>query len=162
MPSTYDKITSTTFSASSSVNFTSIPSTYTDLRIVFSAVGSTTNFVRVSFNNVNTGTAYSRVRLFGDGTNAQADQATGSPYMSPFYSSLSTTIPELYIHDIFSYAGSTSKSMLTQVSADLNGSGGVARIISLWSSTAAITSVQLYPSSGTITGTATLYGIVKA
>jgi hypothetical protein len=68
--------------------------------------------------------------------------------------------------DLFSYAGSTNKTILTTTSTDKNGSGGVGRIVSLWRSTSAITGITITDggagfgwASGT---TATLYGILRA
>lgn len=158
---TYEPIATSTFTAASTVDFTSIPGTYTDLRIVFTAIGSTTNYERIRFNG-DTGFNYSRTLLAGDGSATYSTRTTGDDYIRVYYDALSTTLPSVYIHDIFSYAGSTNKTMLSTVASDKNGSGTVVRCVNLWRSTSAITSISIYPSTGTITGTATLYGIKSA
>ena len=158
---TYEPIATSTFTTASTVDFTSISGTYTDLRIVFTAIGSTTNYQRIRFNS-DTGTNYSRTLLYGDGSAAGSSRTSNDDYIRVYYDTLSTTLPSVYIHDIFSYAGSTNKTMLSTVASDKNGSGSVARCVNLWRSTAAITSISIYASTGTITGTATLYGIKAA
>jgi hypothetical protein len=67
-------------------------------------------------------------------------------------------------YDIFSYAGSTFKTLLMTTSGDQNGSGWVERIVGLYRSTSAITSISIDASASTfaVGSTATLYGILKA
>jgi hypothetical protein len=107
-------------------------------------------------------TNYSRLYLFSNGTNA----LTGSQQTleSIRGDTLQTTIPIFQAFDIFSYAGSTYKTVLMDLCRDLNGSGQVSRMVGTWRSTSAITSVGLYLSTGNfeIGTTATLYGIKKA
>jgi hypothetical protein len=158
---TYEPLATTTFSASSSITFNSISSSYTDLRIVLTVLGSTANFVRMRFNS-DTGTNYSRTLLSGDGSTATSTRTTNDDYIRVYSAALSTTIPSLYTHDIFSYAGSKNKTLLSSVAGDFNGSGEVTRTVNLWRSTSAINTILIYASSGTITGTATLYGIKAA
>jgi hypothetical protein len=68
--------------------------------------------------------------------------------------------------DIFSYAGSTNKTVLNKVATDKNGSGGVEYNVGLWRSTSAITSISLTLEASAqdfpVGTTATLYGILKA
>jgi hypothetical protein len=66
--------------------------------------------------------------------------------------------------DIFSYAGSTYKTVLTNESTDMNGSGAATVAVQMWRSTSAITSISLNLSTSTIAAgsTATLYGIKNA
>ena len=70
----------------------------------------------------------------------------------------------LYTIDIFSYAGSTYKTMLNSLSNDLNGSGKVISEVGLWRSTAAITSLTLTADSTSMAAntTLTLYGVKSA
>ena len=69
----------------------------------------------------------------------------------------------LYTLDIFSYTGSTNKTVLVTNSVDQNGSGQVGRVVGLWRNTAAITTITLSDSSNFAIGTtATLYGIKAA
>ena len=165
MATTYEKIASTTLgSANASINFTSIAGTYTDLRIVFVGTATSATGLRVQFNS-DTGTNYSRTSLLGDGGSVYAQRASNEPYISlGINDNLSTTIPTLRTIDIFSYAGSTNKTVLTTESTDLNGGGAATVAVQLWRNTGAITSISLNVSGTTIAAgsTATLYGILKA
>jgi hypothetical protein len=71
MTATYDSIASTTLATNStSVSFSNISGTYTDLVVVFS--GSHTagpDSVKLRFNN-NTTSSYSQLQLIGDGSSA--------------------------------------------------------------------------------------------
>jgi len=165
MATTYEKIATTTLSSTSAtITFSSIAATYTDLRIVF--VGSTNtvgNGIIVRFNS-DTATNYSQTYLYGSGSAAGSGRQTSVGYLYLATAALSTTIPQLVTADIFSYAGSTYKTVLGTASQDLNGSGYVDMNVGLWRSTSAITTVALNNESGSfnIGTTATLYGIKAA
>jgi len=165
MPATYEPIATTTLgSAAASIDFTSIPATYTDLRIVFVGTSTAATGLRMQFNS-DTGTNYSRTTLTGDGSGVYAQRGTNITFISlGVNDNLNTTTPTMRCADIFSYAGSTNKTVLTEESSDLNGSGGVVRGVQLWRNTGAITSISLNVSGTTMkTGTtATLYGIKSA
>jgi hypothetical protein len=163
MPTTYEPIqTYTLGSAAASIDFTSIGSAYTDLRIVLTGTSSTGNSIRARFNS-DSGTNYSTTILFGNGSSATTSQSTGLAHIFITNGS-STTIPLMATLDIFSYAGSTFKTSLATQSRDENGSGVVGNSVQLWRNTAAITNISLFLSSGNLqTGTiATLYGIKNA
>ena len=164
---TFEPLATTTLSsAASSITFSSIPSTYTDLRVVMvPTVASGTGLVFLRFNSDATST-YSVTELYGNGTGAFSSSTTNSTNgINLTGSGLGvTTTPHLYTADIFSYAGSTYKSVLNTISEDQNGSGYVISQVGMWRSTAAITTVALV-STGTSYAagtTATLYGILKA
>lgn len=166
MPSTYEPIATTTLgSAASSITFSSIPATYTDLRIVLVTNGVTSGVNAFCRFNSDTGTNYSFTSLYGEGTAAGSNRSTGSNGMQlDFYYSLDITIPNMITLDIFSYAGSTNKTSLITFSNNLNGLGSTERGVGLWRSTAAINTILLYMNGqnfkiGTI---ATLYGIKAA
>jgi len=162
MPATYEKIATTTLGSNTpSITFSSIPATYTDLRVVCVATGSGNFGARL---NGDTGTNYSHTDLTGSGSTASGYAASGQSYMviDNALNGLGST-PQLYTLDIFSYAGSTYKSTLVTANEDNNGSGYVSYQAYLWNSTAAINSVTVLGSSTLNTGTtATLYGILKA
>ena len=166
MATTYDKIATTTLgSSASSITFSSIAASWTDLRLVMTAITSTNSITELQFNG-DTGTNYSDTVLYGNGTSAYSAKDTSNNYIYTYASTSSSalTIPAFYTIDIFSYAGSTYKTALLTGSGDTNNSGRVANIVGLWRSTSAITSVTVLPNSGTYsTGTtATLYGIKAA
>jgi hypothetical protein len=164
MATTYEKIATTTLgSAAADITFTSIPATYTDLRIVWlgTATGGGVDFY-LRFNS-DTGTNYSGTYLYGDGSSAGSQRVT-SENAARLSFGLSSTIPTTTQIDIFSYTGSTFKTLLSAFSNDFNGSGETRRSVHLWRSTSAVTSITLSPSSSTFASgtTATLYGILKA
>ena len=166
---TYEPIATTTLgSAAATITFSSIPSTYTDLRLVMVAQSVSGGTIIYVTYNASGGTAYSQTDLYGLG-------AGGTPYGSQSTTStsrislanisgLSTTIPTMYTLDVFSYAGSTYKTCLATQIEDKNGSGAVANTVGLWRNTSAISSIELTKSSGNFTAgtTATLYGIKAA
>jgi hypothetical protein len=166
MPATYEPIATTTLgSAAASITFSSIPSTYTDLRLVL--VGRNNSGAaswRLEYN-ASAGTAYSNTFVGGDGTNTESGLNTNLGYFQISAISSPTTSVCMATVDIFSYAGSTNKTALASFSNDRNGAGGVATNVGLWRSTSAITSIKWYAANsenfaaGT---TATLYGIKNA
>lgn len=166
MATTYEPIATTTLgSAAASINFTSISSAYTDLRLVFMMPTSSngTNSVYVQFNG-DTTTNYSNTRLQGNGAAAASARQTNQTEIQLTQSQTSTTYPTMIQMDIMSYSGSTNKTILSNTSADFNGSGVQTLRVGLWRSTAAINRVYLFVDSGNMNAgtTATLYGILKA
>ena len=165
MPATYERIATTTLgSANNTITFSTIPSTYTDLRFVF--VGSTTaaNDPYILLNG-NTGVVYSQTAISGDGASASSSQTTGSTSFSvPGGRQPSANIMWMWELDLFSYTNSTHKNCLFKISMDKNGSGSTNSAIGLYSNTSAITSITLSIPTTTFKAgsTATLYGILKA
>jgi hypothetical protein len=156
--STEVAIATTTVSGATDITFSSISSSYTDLRIIFVGTESTSNFFQLQFNG-DTATNYSRTDLVGDGSAASSARAT-SQTLIQLRGNLSSTIPSFVDTNIFSYTGSTNKTVLINSSTDFNGSGQTRVTVGLWRSTSSITSVKIFGSGGTLTGTATLYGIL--
>lgn len=162
MPATYEPIATTTLSSSATtVTFSSISGSYTDLRLVLVGTSDSGN-VYIQFNN-DTATNYSMTRLDGNGSSTvTVNQASLSECR--LYNMLTST-PSLHTLDIFSYAGSTNKTLFATTQADNNGSGSIRYYVQLWKNTAAITSIKLFYYSGTgfnAGTTITLYGITKA
>jgi hypothetical protein len=164
MPATYEKIGSTTLgSANATISFSSIPATYTDLRLVFTGTVTAASSLRLTFNS-DTGANYSRVAVRGNGTDAGIFLSTNANFLSFHNQNLSTTIPQFYTFDILSYAGSTNKTLLSTTSQDLNGDGTVLVSAGLWADNTAINTITFTNSVSTFAAgtTATLYGILKA
>jgi hypothetical protein len=166
MATTYEKIATTTLGTNSAINFTSIPGTYTDLRLVFNAFWTTggPSDLMIRFNS-DSATNYSYTRLRGNGSAASSNRYTSVSQIELIETLPSTTIPGLSTFDIFSYAGSTFKTVLGNGNGDMNGSGNVVNIVGLWRSTSAITAIELKSTNNDLLGTgttATLYGILKA
>ncbi len=160
MPATYEPIATTTLgSAASTITFSSIGSGYTDLRLVLvgNSTPSTSGF-RFKINAATTG--YSVTVLSGDGATATSSRSTSQTQGN--LAAMQTT-PCLLQMDLFSYAGSTNKTILTSWSAN---SATVDRRVHLYQSTSAITQIELYLTTASqnfaIGTTATLYGIKAA
>jgi hypothetical protein len=169
MAVTYDSIATTTLSSeTSTITFSSIASSWTDLRLVVLGIKPTTGNSApiVRFNS--SSTSYSLVAMWSNGTDVTGDYfdttAGGIPLIY-FDALVANTDPKIGILDIFSYAGSTFKSVLGTESADRAGSGRIVKHVSMWSSTSAINRIDIVDGSGRNFGvgtTATLYGILKA
>jgi hypothetical protein len=168
MALTYESIVTTTLSsAASSITLSSIASSWTDLKLIFTGTTSGAQYLGMQFNG-STSAIYSNVSVYGNGSSAGSYSGANTAYI--YLSGIpttSTTIPFLVETDIFSYAGSTNKTVFTQLSLDKNGTGGTERLAGIWRSTSAINSIRLYiPSDGATTfssgTTATLYGIKNA
>lgn len=163
MPATYEPIATTTLgSAASTITFSSISSAYTDIRLVLVSNDGVGSSITMRFNS-DTGTNYSRTILNGNGTSAVTANTTNATSINVAPNNSGAGLWGLYTVDVFSYAGSTYKTVLSTNSVDQNGSGQVGRLVGLWRSTSAITTITLTDSSNFAAGTtATLYGILKA
>lgn len=164
MAITYEPIATTTLlSANATISFTSIPATYTDLRVVVVGKCTNGNNAWLGFNN-ETVSNYSYTHLYGDGTNAQSYNSSNQPRIALSAGGISTTRPEFIEIDIFAYTSPIQKTAIIRASQDANGSGIVSAICGLWRNLSAINSVQVYHSGDTWeTGTiATLFGITAA
>lgn len=163
MPATYDPIATTTLGSAGNITFSSIPSGYTDLRLVIVGVANALNTLRLRFNG-DTGTNYGTTYLQGSGSTASSSTQSSLPHIQ-LGSSRATGSRSLVTIDIFSYSGSTRKSCLWTQSNDDNGSGSVYAGVGLWTSTSAINQVGVSASSVSAFdsgATATLYGILRA
>ena len=160
---TYDKIaTQTLSSAASSITFSSIAASWTDLRLVLVATSTAANDAQIQFNT-DTATNYSYTSLRGNGTAAASSSQNTVANISWTLAGQIDSTPHFYTGDIFSYAGSTYKSILMSSQEDDNGSGIVGRTVGLWRNTAVITSIRLFTGVNFLAGTtATLYGIKAA
>lgn len=157
-------IARTTLSATStSVTFTGIPGSYTDLVLVSSlATTSGTGGYSVRFNG-DTGTNYSFTSLNGNGTSATSSRYSNEVGIRIAWQGQANTIlgSQVSITSIPNYSNSTTyKNALTR---DNNASVGLSAVIGTWRNTAAITSLTIWtPDAITfaIGTTFTLYGIV--
>jgi hypothetical protein len=164
MAATYEPIqTYTLGSAAASIDFTTIASSWTDLRLVLVVRGASGSAIKLQFNG-DTGTNYSRTRIYGNGTSAASTASTNQA--SILWGNGITTAGVWAFHsaDIFSYANSTYKTALLTMSEDENGSGLTESEVGMWRSTSAITTIKIAATTGTFDAgtTATLYGIKAA
>lgn len=163
MPATYEPIATTTLgSTASTITFSSIPTTFTDLVFIFVGRGNSSNDdLRLQFNS-DTGTNYSRTDLYGNGSSAlSATAANGADIRIASNDGMDTNTAFLQV-DIFNYTGSTNKTCLVSWNHD-DANGSVYRQVGLWRNTAAINSIRLTLNTLFAVGTtATLYGILRA
>ena len=170
---TFEKIAFTEVGAggTSAIDFTVIPSTFTDLSIVLSLRTNRTNDatgdeVYVYFNNSNTSVS-SRI-LYGAGSGSGASYSSASYIINlgaDAQAGTSNTFGNMNVY-IPNYAGSTNKSVSLDGVSENNATGAYASLSAgLWSNTAAINQVTFKPINGTTFlqySSATLYGIKKA
>ena len=164
MASTYEPIATTTLStASSSVTFSSIPQTYTDLVLVWSGLNSASNAEGFQIKvNSGSGTLQSLTRLQGNGSTASsAISANGDPSCGVTGNAGRDTI----IANIMNYSNSTTyKTIISRYNSTGGTDDRVGIYVNLTRDTAAITSLLISSTSGNfISGsTFTLYGIKAA
>lgn len=163
---TYEPIATTTLSSNStSVVFSSIPQTYTDLIIVFN--GFNTNATAMDFEcefNGDSGNNYSETGMQGDGSSASSFRH--SNYSGALLGSIWSTGRATVIGHFMNYTNTTTfKTCLGRFSTP---SGGlVGATVSLWRNTSAITSINFNQPAGqsgqfASGSTFTLYGIKAA
>lgn len=168
MPGTYFPISSTTLSSTSSnIAFTSIPQTYTDLRMIISAPANTSsNSYLVGTFNSDVTSSYSNTDVrgsYGSVTSQRTTTTAEGNYLAPSYGTTPTD-PGVLIWDIFSYTSSTiAKSSLVRQGVN-NGDEGVIIISNLWRNTAAITQINVVVigSPFAVGSVISLYGIKAA
>ena len=171
MPDTFIKIASVTVGSggAASMDFTSIPSTYTDLVLKVSARtdGSTANgwqSGKVTFNNSSTG--YSGILLAGRGDLSPVSITSATTSIEfGFYSSDAASSSNVFAsNDLYvpNYAGSNNKSLSSEIAEENNAARALCGFCAgLWSNSAAINRITLTPGGGSFVqySTATLYGI---
>jgi hypothetical protein len=170
MANTFNLIASSTVGSggAASIDFSSIPATYTDLLLKVSArrSDSTEGYLSLRFN-ANSGSNYSNKTLRGSGSAASSSSDSSATYLDFWvidgtsYTDNTFASTDIYIPN---YAGSTNKS----VSADNMAEGNTTTMYlqmtaGLWAQTSAINQITLYAAgaSGTFAqySTAYLYGI---
>lgn len=163
---TYTLIASNTLgSTQSSVTFSSIPATYTDLVLVCSIIATASTSANVQFNS-DTASNYSYVVLDGDGTTVSFNSQTTVTgiQLAAWSSNLgSSTNPSPAIMQINDYSNTTTfKTTLVRSTAYGSSTSCVDAFVGLWRSTAAINSIKINASSFASGSTFKLYGIEAA
>ena len=167
MPSTYTPIATTTLSSTqTTVTFSSISGSYTDLILV--AVMKTTgaNYQPILRYNSDSGSNYSSTTVWGNGSTAGTNRHTNQNgiYANPG-SGIGTAGEFMpWIINIMNYSNTTTYK--TSVERFNNTPSVVNAGVGLWRNTAAITSVSLVAEAGSndfqIGSTFTLYGVKSA
>ena len=169
MANTYAPISSVTVGSggASSIDFTNIPNNYTDLIVKLSGRDNRSANGTDVYIGFNSSTAnLSMRRLYGDGSAPYSSNAsTGNIGIESAATATSSTFGNIEVY-IPNYAGSNYKSYsadgVSENNASSAGSAFVQITAGLWSSTSAITSINITPVSGNSFvqySTAYLYGI---
>ena len=165
MANTYTLIASSTATSSTTVTFSSIPSTYTDLLVKCSGRtvdGAWSNWI-IRFNGSTSG--YTSKTLGGDGTSASSysNTFTNGAWIGTLDSAGQTantfTSADIYIPN---YNSSNYKSISADNTTETNATVAYSALqAGLWSNTAAITSVSIVTDGGNFNTGSTfyLYGI---
>lgn len=160
---TYEAIASITSSGSTAIfDFTSVPSTYTDLVLVFVGTfgGSTNNGQRLRFNN-DSGSNYDLTRVYGSaGSGFTSDNSTSNTFIDINYQ-LAGTI-HTFQCNIADYANTINrKTVVSHYASPAN--DGTMQQSGTWRNNSAINRVTLDASINFVSGSmATLYGIKRA
>ena len=165
MANTYQLIEAKTLgSAVSSVTFSSIPSTYTDLELVFSARSSYSDIITgysIKFNSDATTSNYTYKRIYGGGSGTPSSDSSVNSLFANADSSTANTFGNGKIY-ISNYTSSNAKSSSLDYVTENNATSAYAGLAALtWSGTATINSITITPTDGNlmINSTFYLYGI---
>jgi hypothetical protein len=169
MANTHQKIQTVTVGSGGAANieFTSIPATYTDLRIVISGRTTQGNVYgggALQFNS-DTGSNYRWKRLRADGSSAASDQANpataitnwdmnGASATASVFSNIEIYIPN--------YRVATQKVVYVDYVGENNATEAHSGMVGgTWTNTSAITSIKIFSAGGNLVqySSATLYGI---
>lgn len=170
MPNTMTLISSATVGAggAASIDFTSIPQTYTDLVLKLSlrnALADVWDNADIAFNGITT--TYTNLQLRGNGSTATSAKSTTQPAINYWHvvsnSATASTFgnAEIYIPN---YTGSANKSVSVDSVTEQNATSSAATLTAgLWAHSAAITSIKITGNGSNFVqhSTAYLYGIVK-
>ena len=168
MANTFVKIATVTVGAggAASMDFTSIPSTYTDLVLKVSARTDGSNRTGIlTINNDSTDANYAHRDLYGTGSSTFSSSGANRYHWYLDYAS--DTASTFGATDFYfpNYSGSANKSFSVDSVEENNATLAYAYLIAgLWSNTTAINRLTLTNFSGNYVQytTATLYGISKS
>jgi hypothetical protein len=166
MPSTYTPIATTTLGGSAAdVTFSTISGSYTDLILIGTAQGVSGSPQNLLFQvNGDTASNYSSTWLTGNGSTASSSRLSSRVnglLDIAGYAPIGSNFNNVIAH-FNNYSNSTTNK--TIISRANSAATGTDAVVSLWRSTAAITSIKIYFTSNSLaTGsTFTLYGVKSA
>lgn len=160
----------------SSIEFTSIPATYTDLVLIGSVRSSASGNVVLAYRFNGSTSGYTNKALYtidGSTTSSSSETtisvgaATYGRAMSGYIDGASQTSNTFTSFNLYvpNYAGSTNKSSSLDAVMENNATANTVEMDALlWSNTAAITSISIAPHLGSFVqySTAYLYGVSNA
>jgi hypothetical protein len=163
-PNSYESIATVTVGSggSSSISFTSIPSTYAHLQIRITEAYSGSGFnPKITFNS-DTGSNYSWHYVLGNGSSASASGAANQAFM---YLNSNTALSTMTVHivDILDYVNTNKYKTIRALDGyDANGSGFAVFWSGNWRNTAAITNITIDGGTFAQYSSFALYGIKGA
>ena len=159
-----DKVTVGT--ATPSITFSSIPSTYTDLVVVAGNVTVSNDGYALDFKiNGDTGSNYSLTNISGNGSTTRSDRVSNGTNTAndlDYYYGFSSSTPGSSILHFMNYSNTTTyKTVLARTSSSAK---EVEASVHLWRSTSAITSIEIGAAGSNIAAGSTfsLYGIAAS
>ena len=164
---TYTPIATYTLGSNGTITFSSIPSTYTDLRLVINGGITNTGWDTRWRINSDTGANYSQTRITGDGSAAASGRTANATKFANNAGSGTNVLETTTLIDFLNYSNTTTYK--TCLSRGNDTATALSAIVGLWNSTSAINSIFIYCGasndgvSNLYAGTtATLYGIAAA
>lgn len=161
---TYTPIATTTLgSNTTTVTFSSISASYTDLILVMSVKLSTSGLTDVDYRfNGDTGSNYSRTWVEGNGTGTGTGRESNQTSMAiaGYYDSTNWTTQ---VTHFFNYSNTTTYK--TAINRESTNYGNTGAKVGLWRSTSAINEISVFPKSSksfSSGSTFSLYGITAA
>lgn len=147
-----------------SITFSSIPQTFTDLVIKVSSRDTATDFILSLQFNGDTGSNYTSKLIQGDGASATSQGSTSTKIPTIMSDGSTDTASTFASGDVYipNYRSANYKSVSVDSATENNAATAYMRLgASIWSSTSAITSITLFPPTGTFVqySTFSLYGI---
>lgn len=141
--------------ASSTVTFSNVPQGYGDLVLVINGTGTVADNQRARFNG-DTGSNY--VTVFARGTGSSTSSGSGTDAQFTF-GEIDNSVVCTNTMQVFDYAQTDKHKAILQRSNDTTNS--VFMYAGRWASTAAVTSISVYPASGSynIGNVFSLYGV---
>ena len=164
----YESISTVTVGSggSSSISFSSIPSTYKHLQIRFIGKSTLSGTSGADFAlqfNSDTASNYNGHQLYGDGSSAAAGVTDGTSSLYIGWIPRAGVTPfGGYVTDILDYTNTNKNKTIRSLGGwDNNGAGFVIFRSGLWRSTSAVTSITIIQPSGNIAegSSFALYGI---
>lgn len=161
--------TQTLASAASSVTFTGISQSYTDLILVAKCAGTSGGAIQLrvgTAGSADTGSNYSYTNIIGNGSSATSGRASSTTAINLTQGNQFTpsTLGNVFTFHIQNYSNTnTYKTILNRSSVVDSSSGFASSTVGLWRNTAAIDTVQMISNDTYIAGsTFSLYGIAAA
>jgi hypothetical protein len=170
MAKSFELIASSTVGAggTATVTFSSIPSTYTDLCVVYSARQDTGDLSAFTRFNSDSGANYNYKTLYGTGSAAGSGGGPGQSGLIGWQTSASGLTASSFGNTLMyipNYAGSTQKSVSVDSVIENNATAGYQMMWSaIWTGTSAINNISFTAFSNLFIQYSSfyLYGIIKS